>query len=221
LKVKNVLIVILLGVFSSTLFGVEIDKKAHDQALKDLELSKKQASLLLKDELKKYDLSRLPPHYKKMLDEHLFGDVPNDKKMVSLKASYDKVVAGILKDAADGKGGNYSLLNQSFQDAIAGKSKLISTTVPFKSGLTAISSTNQVKLLANPSSDLESKLNAKAEKQSVPTEPESSSAEIKSQFKDFVQESKKFLKQRTTKTIFDRHSEVYLNEIYQKMNRGY
>ena len=190
----------------SVLGQVELDQKAVDQALIDLEKSKKQASLILKEEMKSYDLNRLPPHYQEMIKTQLYGAKVTPEALKVMKEKYEAILKTTLAHASKGTGGNLNLLNQAFKSAIQGKSILSKTKIPYK----------RMKNSSAPKT--ESFRNEKiAKKLSKSLSPSEVRANEKLLFSQYVDDNKKNNKKDLDNTIFHRHSEVYLNEIYKKL----
>ncbi len=197
-------------------FGIELDKKSQAQAMKDLADSKIQASVMLKEKLKHYDLNRLPPQYQALLKKHLFGNVPSPEELKALKARYDKIISDTLQNAAKGPGGDIKRLEKLFSDIVSGKVQYASKRIPFTPNSTKFlrptNPTNQVKSLVKTPTNLKKEAdlaNNLNQTRKITNGPKAQAA-----LAEFVNANKS---KKMNKTIFSIHSSTYLNDIYKSI----
>lgn len=201
---------------ASSVMGIELDEKSQAQAMKDLADSKIQASVLLKERLKAYDLNRLPPQYQKLLKKHLFGNVPSQKELSELKARYDKIISDTMKSAANGPGGDLKRLEKLFSDIVSGKVQFASNRIPFTPSGTKI---ERVKRPTKVSKVTKTKLAVPSGMDGIENiinqvHPSVKDSNSKKELERFVIANKK---KRSSYTIFSIHSKTYLNDIYNKI----
>jgi hypothetical protein len=199
-------------------YAIELDKKSQAQAMKDLEISKVQASVLLKERLKHYDLNRLPPQYQELLKRHLFGNVPTQDELKALKAKYDKVIADTLKSAAKGPGGDIKRLEKLFSDIVSGKVQYASKRIPFSPSGNIVSKINSNQKAAT--------MVAKKAKLVRPTSmkgiqniiyqvhPSAKDPNAEKALARFISANKG---KNKSNTIFSIHSKTYIDDIYKKI----